>query len=189
MCLRSLLEKNKEGIFVITKISDKKINLKIFLPPVIALCAFVISGAIWPKKIGGLMTSMLYGMADHFGWYLNLLSLLLLILAVCIVISRYGDVRIGGRDAKPEFTTFQWISMTICGGIGTGLLFWAMGEPIFHYAVPPRGRRRGALQPRQRHLRSLTGHVELVLRPVCHLHRACHHLGSVGLQQENVPVL
>lgn len=139
MCLRSLLEKNKEGIFVITKISDKKINLKIFLPPVIALCAFVISGAIWPKKIGGLMTSMLYGMADHFGWYLNLLSLLLLILAVCIVISRYGDVRIGGRDAKPEFTTFQWISMTICGGIGTGLLFWAMGEPIFHYAVPPVG--------------------------------------------------
>lgn len=122
---------------MITKISDKKINLKIFLPPVIALCAFVISGAIWPKKIGGLMTSMLYGMADHFGWYLNLLSLLLLILAVCIVISRYGDVRIGGRDAKPEFTTFQWISMTICGGIGTGLLFWAMGEPIFHYAVPP----------------------------------------------------
>ena len=119
------------------KISDKKINFKIFLPPIILLCAFVVSGAIWPDKVGGMMTNLLYSMADHFGWYMNLLSLILLILAVCIIISKYGDVRIGGRDAKPEFTTFQWISMTICGGIGTGLLFWAMGEPIFHYAIPP----------------------------------------------------
>ena len=50
---------------------------------------------------------------------------------------RYGDVVIGGKDAKPDFTTWQWFSMSICGGIGCGLLFWAMGEPIYHYMDPP----------------------------------------------------
>ena len=50
---------------------------------------------------------------------------------------RYGDVVIGGPDAKPEFSMFNWCAMSICSGIGTGLLFWAMGEPIFHYMTTP----------------------------------------------------
>lgn len=118
---------------------SKKMNPVVFWPPTIILSAFVIVGALATESVGMIMTKMLYGMADYFGWYLNLLSLLLLIITAVFVIRKFGDIKIGGKDAKPLYTIPQWCAMTICGGIGTGLLFWAMGEPIFHYAIPPVG--------------------------------------------------
>ena len=47
------------------------------------------------------------------------------------------DVIIGGKDAKPDYSMPTWCAMSICSGIGTGLLFWAIGEPIFHYMQTP----------------------------------------------------
>lgn len=117
----------------------KKMNPVVFWIPVIILCAFVIVGAVATETVGTIMTKLLYGMSDYFGWYLNLLSLILLIMTVVFIIRKYGDIKIGGKDAKPLYTIPQWCAMTICGGIGTGLLFWAMGEPIFHFATPPAG--------------------------------------------------
>lgn len=118
---------------------DRKMNPIVFWPPVIILSAFVIVGAIATGAVGNVMTKLLYGMADYFGWYINLLSLALLVMAVVFVVRKYGDIKIGGKNAEPLYTIPQWCAMTICGGIGTGLLFWAMGEPIFHFATPPMG--------------------------------------------------
>lgn len=114
-------------------------NPLIFWPPIIILAAFVLAGALWTEQVGQIMTNMLYAMSDYFGWYLNLLSLVLLLVSVVFIIRKYGDIKIGGEDAQPLYTVPQWIAMTICGGIGTGLLFWAMGEPIYHFAAPPAG--------------------------------------------------
>lgn len=117
--------------------NDKKINLPAFLPAIIILILFIGAGIIWTEQVGNFMTKLLYGMADYFGAYINILSLIFVILAVVFIISRYGDVVIGGKDAKPEYSMFSWCAMSICSGIGTGLLFWAMGEPIFHYMTTP----------------------------------------------------
>lgn len=117
----------------------KKMNPIVFWPPIILLCGFVIAGAVATEQVGNIMTKMLYAMADNFGWYINLLSLVLLVMSVVFIIRKYGDIKIGGKDAKPLYTIPQWCAMTICGGIGTGLLFWAMGEPIYHFAGPPAG--------------------------------------------------
>ena len=83
------------------------------------------------------MSNMIYWIGDGFGWWINLLVLAIIVMGLALVVFRYGDVVIGGKDAKPEFSTWQWFSISICGGIGCGLLFWAMGEPIFHYMSPP----------------------------------------------------
>lgn len=116
---------------------DRRMNWGAFLPAIIILTVFIIAGIIWTEPVGNFMTKMLYGMADYLGWYINLLSLLFVVLGVVLIISRYGDVIIGGKDAKPEFGMASWCAMSICSGIGTGLLFWAMGEPIFHYMTTP----------------------------------------------------
>lgn len=116
---------------------DSSINMPAFLPAIVILVLFIGAGIIWTEQVGAFMTKLLYGMADYFGAYINLLSLLFVILGVAFIIMRYGDVIIGGRDAKPEFSMFNWCAMSICSGIGTGLLFWAMGEPIFHYMTTP----------------------------------------------------
>lgn len=110
-----------------------------FWPPVILLAAFIAFGVLNQKAMGSFLTKALYGMANVFGGYINLLCVVGLFLVLVLVVSKFGDIRIGGKDAKPDFKYFNWISISLCGGIGTGLLFWAMGEPIFHYATPPSG--------------------------------------------------
>lgn len=130
--------------------NETQVNLAAFLPAIIVLIAFIIAGIIWQAEVGAFMTKLLYGMADYFGAYINLLSLIFIFLAVGFIICRYGDVTIGGKDAKPEYSMPTWCGMSICSGIGTGLLFWAMGEPIFHFMTTPTaiaeaGSRRAAI--------------------------------------------
>jgi glycine betaine transporter len=123
---------------------DKTLNKRVYtvnkvalIPSLIILFAFIACGIFALEATGNAMNTILYGLAAHAGWFINILSLVSLILALVVVLLKYGNVRIGGPDAKPDFKTFNWIAMSLCGGIGTGLLFWAMGEPIFHYATPP----------------------------------------------------
>ncbi|MDR1310184.1 MAG: BCCT family transporter [Deltaproteobacteria bacterium] len=61
---------------------------------------------------------------------------------VCVVwfgFGRYGNVRLGGPQEKPEFSTFSWISMLFCAGVGIGLMIWSLVEPIYYFAGPPMG--------------------------------------------------
>ncbi len=116
---------------------SRKINKWAFWPAIVILLTFILAGVLWTEQVGAVMTKLLYAMADYFGAYINLLSLTFIILAVVFLVGRYGDVIIGGEDAKPEYSMASWCAMSICSGIGTGLLFWAMGEPIFHYMLTP----------------------------------------------------
>lgn len=116
---------------------DRRVNVMAFWPAFIGLVAFLLAGIFFQEELGAFLTASLYWMADYFGWYLNLLSLACLFITIWVATSKYGHIKIGGKDAKPEFTYFNWFAMTICGGIGTGLLFWAMGEPIYHFVTPP----------------------------------------------------
>ena len=114
-----------------------KINKLAFWPAVIILMLFIGAGIVKTEVVGNFMTRTLYFIADYFGAYINILSLVFLFLAVIITVSKYGDIVIGGEDAKPDYSMPAWCAMSICSGIGTGLLFWAIGEPIYHYMQTP----------------------------------------------------
>lgn len=101
------------------------------------LTAEIILGVFFTKQFGLAMSTMLYWVGDNFGWWINLLSIVIVILGMILILFKWGDVKIGGTDAKPDFTTWQWYSISICGGIGCGLLYWAMGEPMYHFMQPP----------------------------------------------------
>ncbi|MEM1280388.1 MAG: BCCT family transporter, partial [Cyanobacteria bacterium P01_H01_bin.152] len=75
--------------------------------------------------------------AGSLGWFFILSVSLFLIFTVFIAFSKLGQVRLGGPDAKPEFPTFAWIAMLISAGMGIGLMFWSVAEPIFHFQDPP----------------------------------------------------
>lgn len=60
-----------------------------------------------------------------------------LVTAVFIAFSRFGDIRLGGQDAKPEFSRWSWFSMLFSAGMGIGLVFWSVAEPVMHFADPP----------------------------------------------------
>jgi len=97
----------------------------------------IIFGVFFTGQFGALMQNSMYVIGDNFGWWINLLCVIIVVLGIALIVFKFGDVVIGGKDAKPDFTTWQWFSISICGGIGCGLLFWAMGEPIYHFVAPP----------------------------------------------------
>ena len=70
------------------------------------------------------------------GWFLILVSNVFILAAVYFAVGRFGKVRIGGMDARPEFSTLAWFAMLLSAGMGIGLMFWSVGEPMFHYGSP-----------------------------------------------------
>ncbi len=70
-------------------------------------------------------------------WLFILSSNFFILVCLFFALSKLGRVRIGGFHAEPEFSNFAWYSMLISAGMGIGLMFWAVGEPLYHYQVPP----------------------------------------------------
>jgi choline/glycine/proline betaine transport protein len=71
------------------------------------------------------------------GWFFILSVNIFLVFVVYLALSKFVRVRLGGDEAKPEFSTLAWFSMLFSAGMGIGLLFWSIAEPVTHYLVPP----------------------------------------------------
>jgi len=86
------------------------------------------------------------GVNSAYAWVMRNLSSAFMIFGVAafsIVIwlacSRYGHIKLGGPEDKPEFSTFSWVCMLFCAGVGIGLMIWSIVEPIYYYSGPPMG--------------------------------------------------
>ncbi|MGF1513691.1 MAG: BCCT family transporter [Elainellaceae cyanobacterium] len=75
--------------------------------------------------------------ANAMGWFLILAVSLYLGIAVILALSKFGKIRLGGQNAKPDFPTFAWLAMLMSAGMGIGLMFWSVAEPIYHFQAPP----------------------------------------------------
>jgi choline/glycine/proline betaine transport protein len=73
----------------------------------------------------------------NFGWMLILFVQGFLLYCVFLAVSRFGNIRIGGKDAKPEYSRPTWFAMLFSAGMGIGLLFYGVAEPIIHFENPP----------------------------------------------------
>ncbi|MBV1918640.1 MAG: BCCT family transporter [Sphingomonadaceae bacterium] len=73
----------------------------------------------------------------NFGWLLVLIVNVLLICAGLMAFSRMGDIRLGGQDAKADYGRLTWFAMLFSAGMGIGLLFYGVAEPVLHFSSPP----------------------------------------------------
>lgn len=101
------------------------------------IMAMVIYGAVAPKSFDQTLTKFQTFITTNFTWYFMLS--IAIYLGVCIVIAfgKYGDLKLGKADDKPEFSYFSWIAMLFSCGVGVGYAFWAVGEPVMHYMKTP----------------------------------------------------
>ena len=104
----------------------------------IVIVIFVIFGVIASKSVGELFGSMLGLLTKQIGWFFIAAANLFLIYSVYLFFSRFGSIRLGGKDAKPEFSTLTWFTMLFSAGMGIGLVFWSVGEPMWHFIGPPK---------------------------------------------------
>lgn len=120
----------------------KNIRIYAFLPPFVLLTiaaaySLVIGMRNETKAIAFL--SHLFDMAlDTFGWFYALAALLVCLLTLFLMFSRYGDIKFGGPDAKPEYSYWNWFAMTLCAGIAIGVVFWGAAEPVMQFMNPPK---------------------------------------------------
>ena len=99
--------------------------------------AFILYGAIAPTSLKAVADACFAFLTQDFGWLYLLTVFCLLIFAVAIGASRFGRIKLGHDDDKPEFSNFQWFSMLFGGGMGIGLVFWSVAEPIDDFLAPP----------------------------------------------------
>lgn len=73
----------------------------------------------------------------HFGWFYVLAVAIILVTTVFIFFSRYRDIKLGRDHSKPDYTIFSWLCMLFAAGMGIGLMFWGVAEPVMHYLISP----------------------------------------------------
>ncbi|MEY9877238.1 choline/carnitine/betaine transport [Streptacidiphilus sp. MAP12-33] len=96
-------------------------------------------GAFGKGSLDHASTTGLNWVLRNFGWLFVTAADAFLVLAVVIACSRYGRIRLGADGDRPEFSTLAWIAMMFSAGMGIGLMFYGVGEPLLHYAAPPPG--------------------------------------------------
>lgn len=96
-------------------------------------------GLISPATLGATFNEMLAVVTRNFGWFYLWVVLGLVVLAVMLAVSRYGDLKLGADDDEPEFSLSSWFAMLFAAGMGIGLVYWGVAEPLSHFTVPPPG--------------------------------------------------
>jgi len=101
--------------------------------------AFVAFGVLLTDPFASALNQVSNVVIDSLGWAFLLLTTGFLVFALYLAFSRYGKIRLGGPDEKPEFGLFPWFCMLFQAGMGIGLIFWGVSEPLLHYDDPPLG--------------------------------------------------
>lgn len=110
---------------------DKSISIVFWVA--LSICTlFVIYGAILPKQLETVTKNITSFIAVNFSWFYLLLVLLILIVCVYLLFSRYASITLGKEGEDPEFSLPSWFAMLFSAGMGIGLVFWTTAEPISH---------------------------------------------------------
>ncbi|MGD2020364.1 MAG: BCCT family transporter [Thiohalocapsa sp.] len=100
------------------------------------LIVFILLTLMFQAEAKAFFDGAMSAITGTMGWFLILVSNLFILAALYFALSKFGHIRIGGAEAKPEFSTLGWYAMLLSAGMGIGLMFWSVGEPMYHYQTP-----------------------------------------------------
>lgn len=115
----------------------KGLNPTVTIASKLIVIGFVLFCAILANQAGQYFEKSSALLLQNVKWfYISLVSLTVGFL-LYLMISRYGHIRLGRDEEKPEFGYLAWIAMLFSGGMGIGLIFWSVAEPMWHYSSNP----------------------------------------------------
>ncbi|WP_274361764.1 glycine betaine uptake BCCT transporter [Paenibacillus thermotolerans] len=112
---------------------------KVFWISIVLTLLFVLWGAVFPDNLSETMTYLQAFFLVKFGWFYQLCATFFLVFALFLVFSKYGKIKLGKEEDRPEFNRPTWFAMLFSAGMGIGLVFFGVSEPISHFAAPPLG--------------------------------------------------
>ncbi|QIL91873.1 BCCT family transporter [Microbulbifer sp. SH-1] len=120
-----------------TKEGKARFDPPVFYTATGILLILVVYAVLFPKDATARFQSMQETIVTYMGWYYVLIVAILLVTVVIISMSRLGDIKLGPEHEKPEYGFWSWLAMLFSAGIGIGLLFFGVAEPVMHYLNPP----------------------------------------------------
>ncbi len=113
------------------------IHPPVFWPATILLALFIAVTLVVGEPMESVFSAIQEGISNNFGWFLILSVNFYLVIMLFIAFSKYGSIKLGGRNAVPEFSRTSWFAMLFSAGMGIGILFWSVAEPIYHFSDSP----------------------------------------------------
>ena len=115
------------------------IDRTVFFVSSAVLAVVVFVAALAPDAANTLFSTVQNGIVANFSWYYVLVVALILISLTFFAVSSYGDIKLGPDHAEPDYSFTSWFAMLFAAGMGIGLMFFGVAEPVMHFLNPPVG--------------------------------------------------
>lgn len=99
------------------------------------LAVIIFSGVIFPNTLESITESIKGFISATFGWYYLIVVTFFVIVSLYLILSTYGNIKLGKPDEKPEYGYLTWFAMLFSAGMGIGLVFFGAAEPLSHFAI------------------------------------------------------
>ena len=115
------------------------VDRAVFIPAISLLLLLVTLAGLFPEGSGKAFQSLQAGIVHYASWYYVLVVAVVLISVLFFALSRFGDIKLGPDHATPDYSPLSWFSMLFAAGMGIGLMFFGVAEPVMHFMSPPFG--------------------------------------------------
>ena len=131
-------EEGKQPQYMHEREYKKLFGLEIYLTPVfvissIAIVAFIIGSLVFQDGATKLFGGLRVWLTTNLDWLFMITANLVFLFCLVVALSPFGKIRLGGADAKPEYSYLTWLAMLFAAGVGIGLLFFGVSEPITYF--------------------------------------------------------
>ncbi|WNK22889.1 choline transporter [Providencia hangzhouensis] len=116
-----------------------KLNSVVFFTSAGLILAFSFFTILMTETANQWIVAALGWVSKTFGWYYLLAATLYIVFVIFVATSRFGNIKLGPEQSKPEFSVLSWSAMLFAAGIGIDLMFFSVAEPVTQYMLPPTG--------------------------------------------------
>lgn len=113
------------------------VHKPVFWPALVLITAMIVSTLLLGDQAEELFNNIQNAITDNGGWFFVIVVNVFIVFSLFIAFSRFGNIKLGGDEAETDFSTLAWFAMLFSAGMGIGIMFWSVAEPIFHYLSPP----------------------------------------------------
>jgi len=118
-------------------LSKSKLNKKVFSSASFIIIALLLYTALLPEQAKNLFNVIQASIIENGSWFYVLVVAFIFFFVTFLGFSRYGDIRLGPDHSLPDYSLVTWLSMLFAAGMGIGLMFFGVAEPLMHYLAPP----------------------------------------------------
>ncbi|MBD3306338.1 BCCT family transporter [candidate division KSB3 bacterium] len=108
----------------------------VFIISLVVVFAITLWGLVLPENFGNFANGVFNFLVVNFGWFYLLSMFAFVIFSIVIAFSKFGRIKLGSDDSTPEYSYLSWFAMLFSAGMGVGLVFWGVAEPLNHYMAP-----------------------------------------------------